>query len=212
MIGVCPCALHQSLMVISVVGRLGGLASRDLVQISPAPSDGAHISINPLLAMRLGCFVLVVVLALAGCCSGITNAEGAAMIKNPETDSNRASSVTVRRHLKGSKTKAALSPDDEERGGLTSIKSLLGKVPNKLKTALKTNPSQAKALGSKSPGLKGFLGKVGNKVRLSIDDIKDFMAKEKHPAVSVLISLLKMLAVVGVISVTSGYLIYTFGN
>jgi hypothetical protein len=36
-------------------------------------------------------------------------------------------------------------PDEEERGGFTSLKSLLGKVPNKLKTALKTNPSQAKA-------------------------------------------------------------------
>jgi hypothetical protein len=38
------------------------------------------------------------------------------------------------------------------------------------------------------------------------------MAKEKHPAVSVAISVLKMLAVVGAISVASGFLIDTFGN
>ncbi|KAG7389474.1 hypothetical protein PHYPSEUDO_010359 [Phytophthora pseudosyringae] len=141
--------------------------------------------------MRFGCLLLVVAFALAACCHSLVSAESAAPNqKNPETsymyNVELSTADNVKHYLKGIKKTTAGEWADEERAF----------------------PGVAQ--------LKGFFEKIakGADGQIAVEKVKTLVLdkKTRHPSVSVLLSLLKMLAFVGVVSVTSGYIIYRVSN
>ncbi|KAL3666141.1 hypothetical protein V7S43_008930 [Phytophthora oleae] len=133
--------------------------------------------------MRLGSFLLVLVMALALCCHSMVSAD-----KSPEMSYNYELSTAdnVKHYLKGLKKASAAELAEEERAF----------------------PGASK--------LKGFLSNIaqGKDSQIAVEKIKTLVLdkKTRHASVSVAISLLKMLAFVGVVSVTSGYIIYRVSN
>ncbi|POM62443.1 hypothetical protein PHPALM_28407 [Phytophthora palmivora] len=137
--------------------------------------------------MRFGCFLLLLVFILAACCHSLINAENTALVEHSEMDSKRehVSAIIVKHYLKRFKKLTA----DEERAvpGVAKLTEFFEKI--------------AKGEGATKP------------IKIAVDKVKPIFKKEtRHASVSVAISLLKMLAFVGVISVASGYIVYRVSN
>ncbi|KAF1774374.1 hypothetical protein PC129_g7687 [Phytophthora cactorum] len=133
--------------------------------------------------MRLGFLLLAVVFILAACCHSLANAELASQKKNPETSYNYE---------------------------LTAAEN----VKQYLKHIKKATAEEERAFPGATQ-LRGFFEKVaqGSNAKIAVDKVKQVLHKDtRHASVSVAISLLKMLAVVGAISVASGYIVYRVSN
>ncbi|KAE9247503.1 hypothetical protein PF004_g4299 [Phytophthora fragariae] len=166
--------------------------------------------------MRFSVVLLVVVFTLAACCHGFANADDASRKKLVSASAEYA--PALRKH----KDNAAIDTEDEERGfsGFSKLKTLLADVPylNKIKALVGKNPdiNKVKAAAEKSPEVKNLKAAVGNTpIKLTEKDaakvVKE-VKKKRHPSISVALSVLKMLAVVGLISLTVGFLVYIHEN
>ncbi|EEY59015.1 uncharacterized protein PITG_20707 [Phytophthora infestans T30-4] len=133
--------------------------------------------------MRLGCFLLVVAFILAACCNSLASAERASLTKKPKQTYNY---------------------------DLTTAEN----VKHYLKDIKKMTAEEERAFPGATQ-LSGFFEKIakGTNARVAVDKVKQALHKDtRHASVSVAISLLKMLLVVGVISVASGYIVYRVSN
>ncbi|KAK1935022.1 hypothetical protein P3T76_010788 [Phytophthora citrophthora] len=88
-------------------------------------------------------------------------------------------------------------------------------VKHYLKDITKPSSEEERAFPGTSK-LRGFLSDIaqGRSSQIAVEKIKTLVLdkKTRHASVSVAISLLKMLAFVGAVSVTSGYIIYRVSN
>ncbi|KAG6578128.1 Avirulence (Avh) protein [Phytophthora cinnamomi] len=169
--------------------------------------------------MRFSAFLLVLAFTLAACCHGFANADDAAR-KSGVAASNRVvdRSAPALRKLEGA---AAIDAADEERGvsGFSKLKTLMDNMPylNRLKGWVGKNPNinAVKAAAEKSPEVKNLKAAVGNTpIKLTEKDAAKVVKeiKKRHPAVGVALSVLKMLAVVGIISFSVGFGVYMHEN
>ncbi|GMF57485.1 unnamed protein product [Phytophthora fragariaefolia] len=162
--------------------------------------------------MRFNAFLLVVVVTLAVCCHGLTlaNADNAAR-KNTV-------SARIAPALRKLEDTAAIDAEEEERG-FDKLRTLFDNLPflSKLKglAGKSTDVNKVKAAAEKSPEVSKLKAAVGgNPIKLTYKDAKKMLeeAKKKHPAIGVMMSVLKMLAVVGVIAFTTGFIVYIHEN
>ncbi|OWZ09194.1 Avirulence (Avh) protein [Phytophthora megakarya] len=133
--------------------------------------------------MRLGYFLLLVLVTLIACCYSLATAEGT--MKTSETTSKRdlVTATIVKHYINDLEVTA-----EEERAlpGITKVTEFFDKIAK---------------------------GEATKPIKLAVDKIKPLVKKEtRHPAVSVLRSLLKMLLIVGAVSVASGFIIYQVSN
>ncbi|ETK72201.1 hypothetical protein L915_20678 [Phytophthora nicotianae] len=133
--------------------------------------------------MRPCCFLLVVVFIIAACCHSISTAERAPQTKTQELTYNHDLTVAENVKLYLKDIKKAATEEERAFPGGTQ--------------------------------LRGFFEKIGQgtNAKIAVDKVKQALHKDaRHASVSVAISLLKMLIVVGVISVASGYIVYRVTN
>ncbi|GMF26505.1 unnamed protein product [Phytophthora lilii] len=143
-------------------------------------------------------------------------------LKGSETVTNGEDGATTfeglrKRDTTATKERKLVNYEDEDRefSALTKVKTLFQKIPyaSKLTTLVKNNPNfiKTKAYLEKNPLIMKIKAAVGKKpIQVTAGDAKAVKeaAKQRPAAVSVLISLLKMLAIVGVISLAAGALAY----
>ncbi|KAL4094399.1 hypothetical protein PRIC1_010060 [Phytophthora ramorum] len=178
--------------------------------------------------MRLGFFLLVVVFTLAAGCYEIATAlttDSYRVIADSEGMQRNAKTPALRRLNNAAVTTGGKSTrtEDEERGlpGYSKLKEIFNTLPgiHRLQALLGKNPSAQKveALVAKSPELSKVKSAVGqNPIKVNAADVKKLETavkkKEVHPAISVTKSVLKMLAVVGIISLSVGAIVYVNEN
>ncbi|EGZ25535.1 hypothetical protein PHYSODRAFT_285090 [Phytophthora sojae] len=164
--------------------------------------------------MRFSTFLLVVAFTLAACCQGFTNADDASR-KNLVVDGHAPA-------LRKLENTAAIDPAGEAREvpGIAKLKALMAEVPflNKIKAMVGKGADikAVKAAAEKSPEVKNIKAATGGApIKLDAKDaakvVKE-VKKQRHPSISVTLSVLKMLAVVGAISLTVGFLVYIKEN